>query len=276
MAELYTPDEADLRIAGARGCWTLNDLWRIFGNAQPDPVVEPEEPETPERVLRREAAEMGVRVLDFRGRKRNQPHPFRSHCVVRNGEVLDLKASEVLGTDEDFGIWGWFGGGKNKPSRGKAHGKLKWEKCSTTVLHTMDVEAGPARCVGMPVQDCIAEDGTIVLCHSIVARCYAAHDANAFSDSLEVSGKRGMIREHQVGTARALFKYVIASKRRHTDRQLYVIPHALSHWSRVGDCALPIWDVLGEWGISELGLKLGPVVGSGEQPEWLPGTPSNR
>jgi hypothetical protein len=140
----------------------------------------------------------------------------------------------------------------------------------------MAVNAGPARCVGMPIQNAIADDATIVLLHSIVARCYAAHTANGFSDSIEISGK-GTCTDLQTKAARILLKYIIASKRRNSERENhYIIPHAFSHWSRPQDCAKPPWVAVAKWGIRELGLKLGPVVGSGKQPDWVPGTPSNR
>ena len=263
--------------------WTLRDAWRWFLDANPAPIQEPDDPETPEQVLRREAAELGVDVLDFRGRDRRQPHGFRDRCVVRDGKVISVgRREELQDGDKDFGIWGWFGGGENKPTRGRARGTLPVLKSTTTVLHTMDVVAKAPRCIGMPVQNCIADDGTIVLCHSIFAYMYSAHAANSFSDSIEISGKAGAIEEHQVEPARALLRYVIASKRRnlaelgHEGRNLYIMPHAFSHRSRVNDPQAKIWKLIGEWGIEELGLKLGPVVGSGKQPDWCPGVPSNR
>lgn len=249
----------------------------LFRAAQPDPVIEPPEADTPERVMRREAAAAGIRILDLRGHKRNAPHPFRHHCVVRDGKVLSLAKKHIKPGDEDFGIWGWFGGGKNKPTRGRAHGKLKWDKCSTTVEHTMAVDAGPARLVGVPVQNAIANDATIVLLHSIIARCWASHSANGFSDSFEISGK-GTCTDKQAVAAKILLKYIIASKKRNakTRKKWFIIPHAFSHWSRPKDCGPEPWVKVAVWAMATLGLILGPVVGSGKQPKWVEGTPSNK
>ncbi len=262
-------------------CWSWRDFFSVFGHSHPDPIEEPDEDETPERVLRREVAELGGRVLDLRGWKRNKPHPFRHRCVVRDGVVMSVHKRDVLSTDEDFGIWGWFGGGENRPKRGRAHGKIKVAKSTTTIVHTMDVDAGPARCAGIPVQNCVCQE-TIVLCHSIFARMWAAHAANGYSDSIEIAGKKGAITVLQIALARCLIKYILASKRRNlaligqADRQLYIGPHALSHWSRLNDCGRKIWDALGRWAIEIFGLKCGPVVGSGKVPKWLNEKPSNR
>jgi hypothetical protein len=277
MVEVDTLEErAAMEPVGRRECPTLLD--RVVGLLAPAvlaPVEEPDEELTPERVLRAEAAELGVRILDLRGRDRRLSHPFRHHCVVRDGEVLSVRKSRVLATDEDFGIWGWFGGGKNAPKRGRVRGRLPWVRTTTTVLHTMAVHAGAPRCVGMPVQNAIAKDGTIVLLQSIRSRMWHAHAANKLSDGIEISGKSS-IADHQIGPARALLRYVIASKRRNLLLEdpleslgpLFVMPHAFSHWSRQQDCGAAIWAEVGRWGLDELGLERGHVIGSGKAPKW--------
>lgn len=270
--------------------WTPYDLVSSFRNniAEPAIIVEPDIDETPEKVLRRKCAALGIRILDLRGRKRRDPHGFRHHCIqMPDGSIESVPRKKVaafmaLPANDgayDWGIWGWFGGGKNMPARGRAHGKVAVEKCHTTIIHTAAVHFAGPRAVGMPVQNGVDKNGDIILLHSIFAKCWASHAGNGFSDSFEISGKgANTIDEKRKIAAQLLLEYIIASKRRNLaelgiDRQLYVGTHCQTHWSRTHDCGAKIWDAVGEWALSSLDLKLGPIAGSGKQPDWLPGTP---
>ncbi len=281
-------------IAPHRTSW-IDRIAALTHLVQVPPVEEPEEEDTPERVLRREAQELGVRVLDLRKRDRTQRHGFRDHCVqlapsleagpasvvsVRRSALADFMAK--MPGAQDFGPWGWFGGKKtydeakgherNAPKRGRTRGRLKWSRVTNLVLHTMAVHATAPRCVGMPVHHAVAKDGTIVLLQSIRGRMWHAHHANGFSSGLEISGKSS-IADHQIGPVRALIRYDIASKRRNlgllglSQRQT-ISPHAFSHSSRGQDCGRVPWLECGVWAMGELGLELGPVVGSGKRPGW--------
>lgn len=163
-------------------------------------------------------------------------------------------------------VYGWP---RNK-KRGQARGLLPWEQVSTIVLHTAGV-AGlhPDRWLGVPCHVAVANDATVVLCHELNTYLWAAHAANRYSCSLEVAGNRA-ITEAQIPAVRAALTYMTEELRRRRPRgpdgetlPVYVAPHRFSHRSRAKDCDTAIWEAVGEWGMRELGLRLGPVVGSG-------------
>lgn len=164
-------------------------------------------------------------------------------------------------------VHGWP---KNK-ERGQARGVLPWEKVSTIVLHTAGVNGlHPDRWLGVPCHAAVANDATVVLCHELNAYLWAAHTANKFSVSIEIAGDR-TITDAQIPAARALLRYVVEElrRRRPLDENgeplpLYVAPHRFYHRSRVKDCDGPIWTQIGAWGMDELDLQLGPVLGTGK------------
>ena len=168
-------------------------------------------------------------------------------------------------------VHGWP---KNK-KRGQARGSREWEQVSTIVLHTAGVNGlHPDRWLGVPCHAAVANDATVVLCHDLRAYLWAAHAANRYSCSLEVAGNKA-ITPAQIPAARALLRYVVEELRLRRPKAadggplpLYVAPHRFSHRSRVNDCGPEIWREVGEWGMSELGLGLGPVVGSGNPLPW--------
>ena len=163
-------------------------------------------------------------------------------------------------------IHGWP---KNK-ERGQARGVLPWAQVSTIVLHTAGVEGmGPGRWLGVPCHAAVASDASIVLCHELNSYLWAAHAANRYSCSIEIAGKR-TITDEQISAARALLRYTVEELRARRPLgpdgdmlPLHVAPHRFSHRSRGKDCDVAIWESIGVWGMRELGLDLGPVVGSG-------------
>lgn len=168
--------------------------------------------------------------------------------------------------DYDTAIYGW----PRSKERGQARGVLPWSRVSTIVLHTAGVQGlHPDRWLGVPCHTAVADDATVVLCHELNSYLWAAHAANRHSCSLEVAGDR-TITDAQIVAARALLTYMAAELRRRRPRgpkgevlPVYVAPHRFSHSSRAVDCDHAIWGQVGEWGIAKLGLRLGPVVGSG-------------
>lgn len=261
-------------------------------------AVEPEPEDLPIDVLRKDAKKLGVKILDLRGVPRKMHYYFRNHCVVIDGKVHNLTKKETKKAKEnpdygevvDWGIWGVFADRKkkrrgeteehfqaerkkNQPLRGRARGEIGWDGSTTSVIHTMDVEANGPRMLGMPVQSGIEDSADIVLCQPIHAKMWAAHAANGYSSSMEVSGRKGAATDLQIEAGRILLRYEIMEKQRHVERQRYVAPHAFSHWSRKGDPGRLIWDGIAVWGMENLDLKLGPVVGSGKQPKWVTGSP---
>ena len=157
-------------------------------------------------------------------------------------------------------IYGWP---KDK-SRGQARGVRPWSKVTTIVLHTAGV-AGmhPDRWLGVPCNAAVANDATVVLCHELTTYLWAAHAANSFSASIEIAGNR-TITEAQVVAGQALLRYMVELLRSKRPGPVYVAPHRFYHKSRAKDCDVAIWETLGEWGMRELGLELGPVLGSGK------------
>ena len=168
--------------------------------------------------------------------------------------------------DYDTSVYGWP---RNK-QRGQARGARPWEQISTIVLHTAGVKGlGPDRWLGVPCHAAVADDASIVLCHELNSYLWAAHAANRYSCSLEIAGKR-TITDAQIPAARALLRYMVEELRRNRPvgpdglpLPVYIAPHRFSHSSRGKDCDVAIWESVGAWGMKDLGLLLGPVVGSG-------------
>lgn len=169
--------------------------------------------------------------------------------------------------DYDTKIYGWP---KNK-ERGQSRGVLPWASVSTIVIHTTGVDGlHPDRFLGIPAHTGVANDASVVLMHELNTYLFASHAANRYSCSMEIAGDRSM-KAAQIGPARALLRYMVEELRRRRPLDdngeplpVYVAPHRFSHKSRTKDPDTQIWRVVGEWGMDELGLLLGPVVGSGK------------
>ncbi len=211
----------------------------------------------PSETLRRKATDLGVHVLDLRGFSRMAHYGPRESCHQHG---------------HDFGNWGWFSGnkpGENRPKRGRARGVLAWSKRTALMLHTTAVPMSAPRFLGVPAHAGIAKDGTIVLMHPSDAYVWHGHAANRFSIGVEISG-RSDIQAHQVEPARILLEYLVADRQQHHEATMAVMAHRQSHRSRRNDPGIHVWGELGEWGMRELGLKMGPTVGSGKDipQEW--------
>lgn len=158
--------------------------------------------------------------------------------------------------------WRKYGWPADK-SRGQSRGVIPWENLTTVVVHTAGVTNMHAdRWLGVPCHAAVTDAGEAILCHNLNAYLWAAHAANRFSMSLEIAGNR-TITDAQILPARELVRYMVDERRRHHDGPMFIMPHRHSHKSRAHDCDEPIWAEVGEWAMRELGLELGPVVGSG-------------
>jgi hypothetical protein len=175
-----------------------------------------------------------------------------------------------------------YGGNADK-SRAQSRGVIAWRNVSTIVLHTAGVDEPthedptatkfvmhPDRWLGVPTHSAVAADATIVLCHELNTYLWAAHTANKFSCSIEIAGNK-TITSAQIEAARALLTYHVDELRTQRPRDengellpVYIAPHRFYHRSRRNDCGAKIWAEVGEWGMRQLGLKLGPVLGSGK------------
>jgi len=164
-------------------------------------------------------------------------------------------------------------------SRGQSLGVRDWLLIDTIVLHTADAVLHEDRFLGVPSHSATADSGGIVLQHHGNAYLAAAHKLNSYSISIEVSGKAGAIEDRQVEPTRAQIRYwteLLREKHAAAGRVLpiKIVPHRFGHRSRVRDCGPAIWRLACEWGIDELGLVLGDVVGSGSPMDpswWTPG-----
>lgn len=256
--------------------WFSSDFWP--SPEMPTPVTEGIDPEAQ---LKHRAEKDGISVLDLRGLSRSQLYRAKDVCVVRSGAVISVQEDEVLDTDETYGKWGYFRVKRDgewtyrdaPPTRGKAHGTRPWKKMVSTVVHTAAAELNAARFIGIPAQHGIADDATIVLCHPINAYMWHANAANKFSDGIEISGK-GTITAKQTKAVQILLRYIDDVKAGKGVETRFITPHAFSQKRKPNDCGPDIWPVTGQWAQDNLGMKLGPVVGKGFQPDWVKGTPN--
>ena len=192
-----------------------------------------------------------------------EPSPLdrleRATSVSRDFRAAGKGAEWDRVREYDPKIYGWP---KNK-QRGQSRGVRKWEDITTVVLHTAGVDGlHPDRWLGVPCHLAVADNASVVLCHEITAYLWAAHAANRFSVSIEIAGNRA-ITEEQVPPARAALRYVVDMLRSEREGPVFVAPHRFYHKSRAKDCDVMIWESVGEWGMQELSLELGPVLGSG-------------
>ncbi len=231
-----------------RGTW--RDLPGVLLPSDPAPMPERGRFTAMER-LEESARELGVVIYDFRGMDRLIHYPTK--------------------------VWGYFRDktrGKNIPKRGRARGRRKWKNCTAVMLHRTDVEEmGPHRFLGTPCHDAVANDASIVLCHPHDAYIMGGHTANSFAVHLELSDADGELLELQVAAALILVRYVHEDLLAHRDRDVVMMAHRQSHKSRTGDPGARIFQQVGVPAMNELGMRLGPVVGSGTQlpDEWLLG-----
>lgn len=217
--------------------WAVRDIPRMLRPTDPQPKPPPWS--TAETRLKVTADEARVRIVDLRGHDR------------------------LIHYNRDD--WGWFRGGTSKrniPKRGRARGVLPWKNRTAIMLHTCAVDMRAPRFLGCPCHDGISQDGAIVLCHPHNAYLHHGHSANRFSIGVEISGTR-TITDKQIKAARILLSYIVDERQEHHEGQMAICGHRQSHRSRVNDPDAQIWRELGVWAIDVLGLKLGPVVGSG-------------
>ena len=254
----------------ATGRATFRDLWSFFGdpNPEPDPLDTVEE-------LADEIEALGLKFRDFRGWKRDKKYPSKPYGYSRTG-------------------------GLNR-KQGRAHGTLPWEKRTAVMLHCTGTQREAMhvdRFVGVPCHIAVASDGVSV-CHPLNAYLYHGHAANRFAVGIEVSGPGGQYDEYpdvQLEAARIVVRYcnnVLVSRnplgdagtlgespilgpdgmpiREGAPWRPAIMAHRQSHESRVRDPGLVIWREVGQWGRTELGMPLGPVVGSGNEihEPWL-------
>ncbi len=201
--------------------------------------------------LEESAKDLGVKIYDFRGMDRLIHYPTKP--------------------------WGWFRDKdpkRNIPKRGRSRGRRKWKNVTAIMLHRTAVEEmGPHRFLGTPCHDAIGNDASIVLCHPNDAYIMGGHAANKFAVHLELSDADGELSELQAAASLILVRYVYEDLLAHRDRDVVMMAHRQSRDDRTGDCGWRIFQQVGVPAMNELGMRLGPVVGSGTElpDEWLLG-----
>lgn len=217
---------------------------------------------TAEERLRAAVADLGCEVHDFRGWDRSIMYP-REYGYFRDKGDFDHD-----GNTKEYGRF--------PPLRGKASGVLPIERLSTMVLHTTDSIMSWRRFLGTPCTIGISDDPAIVLCHPVLARLAHAHSANAFSNGMEISGKKGDATELQLKLAWLAMVYwhevvselreqAIADGKRLVASRLCVAPHRLYHDTRRNDpdpdeppATGRIWYHIGERAKCELNMGEAP------------------
>jgi hypothetical protein len=208
----------------------------------PQPVFSQETLGTPIDRMHEALDNLGLHLLDLRGRSRTihyDPHE-----------------------------WGYFRDDhpkKNIPKRGRAHGVLPWQKRTAIMLHITAAKMGPRRFIGTPCHAAVADDATVVLCHPNDAYVYHGHAANRFAVGVEISSKAGQITEMQAKAARLLVRYIVEDLRAHRGEgaPIAMMAHRQSHWSRPRDPGSVVWQQVALPMMAALLLVEGPVVGSG-------------
>ncbi len=165
-------------------------------------------------------------------------------------------------------------------SRAQSLGVRDWTAIDTVIVHTAAADLHEDRGLGVPSHALVARNGRLVLQHYLNAYLPAAHRANSYSVSLEISGHRS-IAAHQIPSGRAWVRFAVAELRRKhaaagVELPIKIGPHAISHSSRINDCDSQIHRAIVEPSIDELGLQLAEVVGSGRpipRQWWSPGRP---
>jgi len=240
------------------GAFSRADWLDVFTMSSKRPSIAEPDYIGPLDELRMAAANIGVRVLDLREHDRTVDYRPKDRCE-QDGH--------------DFGAWGYFRGDepkKNVPKRAKSRGVIPWEKLTGIMLHITAVKMAAPRFLGTPVQTGISDSGDIVLCHPINAKLWHGHAANSFTCGIEVSSKSGEISGVQGEALRALIRYIHDERQENHRGQMVIMGHRQSHRSRVNDPGPDVWHAGAEWAINELGIKVGPVVGSGKDipAEW--------
>lgn len=203
----------------------------------------------------------------------NAPHGVAFHDQAFVGlhiPVLDLRGLD-RNSHYDPRDWGYFSDGdptRNIPSRGRAHGILPWRKRTAIMLHITAVHMSAKRFLGCPCHIGIADDATVVLCHPLDAYVWHGHAANRFAVGIEISSPDGAITDLQNFVAREVVRYCVDERQSHVVGPMVIMPHAFSHRSRTNDPGREVWEGVGQWAIDELGLGLGPIVGTGTRPTW--------
>lgn len=217
----------------------------------------------PLRILKAELADIGVKLLDLRRHDRTAHYKPKGRCIVDG---------------VDFGAWGYFSKpknkdgslkfpqdkGKNVPRRSKVRGVIPWESLTSILFHLTAVRMSAPRFLGVPVQDGVAHDGTVVLCHELNDKLWHAHAGNSFSSGIEVSSKKGEISPTQVLALQALVRYKHAERQRHHAGPMVVNAHRQTSSTRPNDPGRDIWQAGAVYAMRELGLTEGPVVGTGK------------
>jgi len=164
--------------------------------------------------------------------------------------------------------WGWFRDDspkRNIPKRGRARGRLPWEKRTALMLHQTACRMGPHRFLGTPCHCGVADDGTIVLCHPSDAYVWHGDTANRFAVGLEISTPDGQITDLQAAAARLLARYCIEDIREHRGpiASIVVMGHCQSQGRKPNDPGPYIWQRVAIPVMDRFSLDVGPVVGNG-------------
>ena len=234
------------------GDWVARDLldW-LKPNKQPECLPEHEEDAffvTPLEVLEARALARGLGIVDYRD--------------------LDTWPRNKVYDWREFGYPG-------DKSRAHPYGTRDWNHTTAIWVHTTDTgPIGAHRFLGIPCHGGIAGDATIVLCHHPWRLVPHGHAANRFAIGIEISGRMSMTPEQRT-SARQLIEYYVAERTRNLDPQgPFTGPMAIGgHFMSFGGKPCPgeeLFRDLVAWGVNELGLQRGPVVGTGRKPpeDW--------
>ena len=191
---------------------------------------------------------------------------LRAWCEANQVELIDYrdlgKWPRNKTYPEDYG----YPRDKSRSDPPKGGVLRDWDSITTFMLHTTAVGGMTAkRGIGIPCHLYLPKENAIVLCHELELLLYHGHSGNGFTVGLEIAGDSDWDCPTQIERARALLRYFMAVRRANRpDANCAVMAHRMSHDSRTNDPGPRIWQDAGEWAISELGYKHGPVVGSGK------------
>ena len=190
---------------------------------------------------------------------------LRAWCEANGTELIDYRDTKKWPRNKTYSSD--YGYPYNKVRADPPKGGLRrdWDSITTFMLHTTAVSGMTAkRGLGIPCHLYLPKENAIVLCHELELLLYHGHSGNGFSVGLEIAGDSDWDCPSQVERARALLRYFQEVRRANLPgAACAVMAHRMAHDSRVKDPGKRIWQDAGEWAITELGYKLGPVVGSG-------------
>ncbi len=166
-------------------------------------------------------------------------------------------------------------------ARGEAHGRRPWTELTGICLHQTAFNFGtdPRRLLNVPVHGGTLEDGQIVLLHEPQDYMWAAGRLNRRDIHIEVSCQAAGIEgdrrtlwtpkkqpdrpaeeatDIQLAATRELVRRYVGEVAQAGGRVAFIHAHRQASSQRTSDPGSRIWQEVGEWARSELGLSAGP------------------